>query len=186
MILIAAVVVAIGQLAVCVNGAPEAQPAARADVEDATARAREAYTPVYVLARVTRVGDRLTFVVLAEQALAQAPYADHTISVGGVQYTHYTAEAEAAFSAAAIAFARLTGADPDRATDAVRAARAAARALSQIKEAESVLYASVGEPISVDRAADPLLTFNAAFDAFDVAETVEAFFTAATAATRER
>ena len=192
----ASLVVLVGQLAGCADGPTRAaRTAARANAEAATAAASDAYARVSVLARAARVGDRLVVNSIIADARAEAPYAEHTVSVSGVQYALYSANAAAAFNAAAAAFNAYADAGAsDRAIAAARAARATARGLSQLTEAEVALYSPEDRP-SRSRspfdfyrppdsdAPDPLRAFRAAVDAFDVVDSAETFFTNAAAIT---
>lgn len=194
----AGLVVLVVQLAGCVDGRTRAaRTAARVNAEAATAAAREAYAPVSSLSRAARVNDRMTVFGIADHAMYEAPYVEHTVSVSGVRYALYSANAAAAFHAAAAAFNAYADAGiSDHAAAAARAARATARGLSQLAEAEVAVYSSHEDsrgrpPFDFNRppdseARDPLLAFRAAVDAFDVASGAEAFFTNAAVATERR
>lgn len=195
----ASLVVLVGQLTGCVDGPTRAaRTAARVNAEAATAAARDAYAPLGALARAARFNDRSVVDLIVADARAEAPYVEHTVSVSGVQYALYSANAAAAFSAAAAAFNAYADAGAsDRATAAARAARVTARGLSQLTEAEVAVYSSHEDrrgrsPFDFNRppqphgeAPDPLLAFRAAVDAFDVDDGAETFFTNAAATTEQ-
>lgn len=176
----------------CVDGPTRtARTAARVEAEAATAAARDAYEPVSSLFQAARFSDGTSFFGIAAAARYEAPYVEHTISLSGVRYAFHTANAAAAFSAAAAAFdAYADVGASDRATAAARAARATARGLSQLAQAEVAIHSSQERsPFDFSRpsdndAPDPMLAFRAAVDAFDVADSAEAFFTSAAVATR--
>ena len=139
---IAAGLVVLGQLAGCIDRPVRAaRTAARVDAEAATVAARDAYAPVSALSRSARFGDRTSFFGIADNARYEAPYVEHTVSVSGIRYALYSANAAAAFRAAANAFHAYADAGAsDHATAAARSAHVTARGLSRLAEVEVAVH----------------------------------------------